>query len=100
MLTQSQSREYNRCKKLKEYFEISSAIVNYPPFADEVTNFSNNFAELEALIPTKNGTGKGITTSKTTLKRGVADKLAVICTTTKAYAVKYNNGTLAEQMDF
>jgi hypothetical protein len=101
MLTLSQSREYNRFKKLKEYFDVNSSVIEeYPPFANEVTSFNGNFEILEELMPGKNSTGKGITASKTTLKRSVADKLAVICTTTKAYAVKFNNGALAQQMNF
>jgi hypothetical protein len=101
MLTQAQARDYNRAKRLETYLsENASVVTGYVPFADEVALFNNNIQELEGYIQNKNGTGKGVTSSKTTLKRGVADRLAIVCTTTKAYAVKYNNSGLAAQMDF
>ena len=101
MLTLDQSREYTRFKKLDTFFDNNgSAISTYPPFQTEVAAFHDNFEQLEALIPQKDGTGTGITTGKTTLKHSVADRLAVICTTTKAYALKFNNPPLAAEVNF
>jgi hypothetical protein len=101
MLTIDQSREYNRFKKLKTFFDGQTTVIaTYVPFHTEVTGFNNNFATLEGFIPDKNATGTGITTNKTDLKHSVADRLAIICTTTKAYALKYDSQQLAAEMNF
>jgi len=60
MLTLDQSREYTRFKKLDTFFDNNgSAISTYPPFQTEVAAFHDNFEQLEALIPQKDGTGNG-----------------------------------------
>jgi hypothetical protein len=100
MLTQDQSHEYNRAKKLNTFFGNTSAISTYTPFREEVNSFNDNLDYLETLIQDKNGTGAGITSTKTTLKQSVANRLAVVCTTTKAFALKYNNATLVAEMNF
>src|SRR5437868_2627024 len=101
MLSQDQSREYTRFKKLSTFFDLNgSAISTYVPFQQEVVSFNNNLEDLDGLIPAKDGTATGITVGKTTLKHNVADKLAVICTTTRAYALKYGNTQLAAEMNF
>ena len=101
MLTNDQSREFNRFKKLDTFFDGQGEVIStYPPFQQEVVSFHDNFTTLEGFIPGKNATGTGITTNKTTLKQDVANRLAIICTTTKAYALKNGNQLLAAEMNF
>ena len=101
MLAQDQSREYNRFKKLKTFFTANTTVIApYIPFQQEVTIFSDNLVDLDGLIQGKDGTSTGITQNKTAYKHSIADRLAVICTTTRAYAVKYANAELAAEMNF
>jgi Carboxypeptidase regulatory-like domain len=98
MLTQAQAREYNRFKKLGSFFVAETNVYSsFIPFATEVTNFTVNFQDFEALIPGKTETATGITTDKTTLKRKVATRLALVCRKTRSYALRFNQPELAAQ---
>lgn len=100
MLNQEQSREYNREKKLQKFLNDSTPVYqNFEPFADEADDYYANVQAFDDLIPDKNNTGAGITTDKTTLKRTVADALALVCRKTYSYALKYNNAQLAAEVN-
>jgi hypothetical protein len=100
MLTQKQAREYNRFKKLGTYLGAQTTVYSsFVPFAEEVSSFSNNFADLEGLIPGKTENGTGITTDKSSLKREVATSLALVCRKTRAYALRFDLPELAAQMN-
>lgn len=98
MLTQAQAREYNRFKKLGAYFAAESTVYSsFPPFAEEVTSFGNNFQKLENLIPDKADIASGITTDKRSLKREVAIATALVCRKTRSYALRFDLPELAAQ---
>ena len=101
MLTQAQSREYNRCQKLYNFFAINSIIINtYVPFAEEVTSFNTNFNRFQGFVPGKGASGTGITASQKELRLKISLAIANICDTACAYAAKYNNTNLASEVCF
>ena len=98
MITNEQNREYTRCKKLQDFLGMNETVYgSFQPFADEATDFDNNFTALVALIPNRNVVVNGITADKRGLKQKIAAGAALICRKTMAYAVRYNNPELAAQ---
>ena len=99
MLSRIQAREYNRFKKLEDFFKTEMAIyASFAPLATEVTAFTNNLNHLGELIPVKAETTVGITADKTILKRELASATALVCWKTKAYALRFSQPELAAQM--
>jgi CarboxypepD_reg-like domain len=100
MLTDYQSREYRRFQTLGLFFTEQVAVIDtYEPFKEEVQEFDANFSLLEEAIPEKEVSGsKGITADKGGLKKEIAVALSGVCSLTKAYALKTDNGDLATEM--
>lgn len=97
-MTNEQNREYTRCKKLHDFLgENKTVYSSFQPFADEATDFGNNFSALEELMPNKHVVVSGITTDKRGLKQKIAAATALVCRKTMAYAVRYKNAALAAQ---
>ena len=99
MLSQIQSREYNRCQRLYSFFADKSTITStYVPFAEEVTSFNANFTAFKNNVPDKGASGTGITTGQKELKAKIGIAIGNICNTACAYANKYGNTNLAAEM--
>ena len=103
MLTLHQANEYNRHKTLSDFFSMQANTVlinSFLPFKNQVTDFTANVTLFESLIPNKDITTNGITSGKVSLKRKVADNMAIYCCKTRAFALLNNHPDLAEAMNF
>jgi hypothetical protein len=103
MLNDDQSREYNRAKKLKEFFIIpaNTTILNsFAPFKDRVTIFYGNFGLFDSYVPKKDASGKPITELKDALKREQAQLWAPILSLTHGYAIVTHNTVLAGAVNY
>jgi Carboxypeptidase regulatory-like domain len=91
-----QSREYNRCQKLDNFFDKNSSIIStYVPFAEEVTDFLANLELFKSYVPEKGINGGAVTTNQNILRKKLSINIGNICATACAYAKKYNNPKLA-----
>src|SRR4051794_26282655 len=100
MLSLRQSRDYQRYKKLKKYFESQTELIaSYLPLQQEVDNYFNNITSLKKLLKGKDTVTTGITLAKNDLRKQIADSLALILSKTRAYALKFKNGDLAAETD-
>ncbi|GEM_PF-5368568 len=96
-LTKEQTQEYNKYKKMFEFFDEHSAQVGtYPPLQDEVTEFNKNIGDVEDLLPKKTVDTRGITDEKEVRKTKVAEYwFSKVLSPAKAYALKVRNTDLA-----
>jgi hypothetical protein len=98
MLNDEQSREYNRAQKLNTFFgQNQPLIATYLPFNSEYKDFTSNINTLNGFIPNKGIPTAGITQDKLTLRETIANELDQICKSTRSYAIKQGNATLAAE---
>ena len=75
-LTKEQTQEYNKYKKMEQFFDKTgnpAIIATYPPMGTEVGEFKQNIVDVGDLLPKKIVDNKGITDEKELRKEKVAE---------------------------
>ncbi|MEP7170942.1 MAG: hypothetical protein ABI855_16355, partial [Bacteroidota bacterium] len=103
-LTKEQTQEYNKYKKMEQFFDKTGnppIIATYPPLGTEVGEFKQNIIDVGNLLPKKIQNNEGITDEKDARKEKVAEYwFSSVLSKTKAYAFKVKNTELAVKLNF